>query len=275
LDRKYLLSYVALWDLYYSLDQRKNIDSLYALSLKEFPETPIFKHKYATLKNRINQELIKEVKQSDKSYHYSDISEANYKFMNSKNQLDLPDEQLFGLRRVQQLTDRIMIIKRYNSFGAMDISGNLLIPMDYDTIFKVNDNHIAAIKRKVGMEEIFYYNFFGKLLNYLTFESVIQSGKFFIVRMNANVGLYTNEFKEIFPLQYNDIKVFDNFISAEDKGYKWGCYEKKSKNFIPHEYNSIIPGNFFGVEGARCDKYEEGKGYIKFDFDLKGNLLRR
>ncbi len=277
-DKKFLLAYIDLWNLYYKNEMMMELDNLYDKAIKIFPDSPIFFHKNSTRNDKINpKKYIDKALEIDSNYIFAKISKQNIIYFNTKNPKNVEISQ-FGtkLKYLANLDNRCVIVKVNDKSGVMSTSGEIKIPLKYDEIIKVDENLLCAFSRYEKNNDLvtslIWMNYDGDYKDYAVYKEAVYYGKGFIkFRENFRWGLLNKFGKKIVNAEYDDVEPFDDKLSLIKvmKGEFIGCVNIKGKLIIPIEYHKIIPLEYFGIEGYRC--YKDGK--IVGEFSSKGSRL--
>lgn len=109
--------------------------------------------------------------------------------------------QVTGYERVECLNDGLSKVRKQGKFGAVNRSGQVIIPAEYHNLHFVGEGMV----------------------------SVIQNGK---------LGLIDNTGKVILPVQYDRIAPFSEGLAGVSKGGKFGFVDTAGKFVIPLRYDS-------------------------------------
>lgn len=154
------------------------------------------------------------------------------------------------------LTDSIIVRRKENKVGLIDINGIEILPTEYDRIvpFEYTNGFITIQKeKKVGL-----MNLAGKLIFTCEYDYIKPMGlnsnsgvirrtratnTQFEVGKNGFKGLWNTSFQEIVPIQYESIEFVANkpdFLFVSRYG-KYGIYNIKiKKEIIAPEYNHVL-----------------------------------
>ncbi len=182
---------------------------------------------------------------------------------------------LIGLQKLIQINSGLNVTKIYDHlgsfvkelavftkndlYGLMNVSGEILLPLEYTYIENNEDNHVI-LAQKDGEWEAFDRNVLLKkekedefsdweLVNTLL---KVQHPKTYLW------SVFSREAKQLTPFKYEDIK-FTNYgdATASIDGY-WGMINEKGKEVTEIKYDEIRRGygvTYIGVQGLLSEKY--------------------
>lgn len=128
----------------------------------------------------------------------------------------------------------IVVKDEQNKHGAIDYSGNIILPCIYDDI-EIDDDFLA-VNRKSGNAYIFWTK--TGIMSNEKYESAYASGGYIVVCKNIGYGLCDLEFNMKLPCEYARIKVEEDVIKArrmEDDMVE--IYDKELKLLRVEEYD--------------------------------------
>lgn len=265
-DKKYLLAYTSLWDLYKTLNKQDKLNELYTLAIKMFPDCPVFYYKKACAGKTLNNEEISKAMKADEMFYSAQYSSANNEFIQTgKTKPDIVSQNFFlVMQRVKKMDESNILVRKDNSYGVMNISGKLILPIDYDTILKINSQQYLAIRKvMVGYSVnpnscLYWISLNGKLEKVETkYETAnfIDDG-LINVSIGNSMGCLNLKGDVIIPVEYGFIDHYHSGLIKVMQYDKYGCYNTQGKLIIPIEYESIYQG-----QDDYCKARKNGKDY--------------
>lgn len=152
------------------------------------------------------------------------------------------------------------------SFGLIDSTGVIVVPVIYETMGYVKEGLVVATKEK----KCGFIDKTGKVIVPFIYDLADDFKKgVAIVRKNNKCGIIDKNGKEITPLIYDGMDNFGNDqsgLARVQKGKKWGFIDKKGKEVVPCIYIKAI----FFSDGLALLVREDGKsGFV----DTSGKVI--
>ncbi len=134
--------------------------------------------------------------------------------------------------------NKIFIVKKNSQYGVLDINGNIIVPIDADSI---QENGIYILEKKNNEQK--YYDLSGNIINDLKYEAVnkTKSDKYFIASTtNGKYGVIDNNKNELIEANYTYMEyLFDDyFIATKDDG-DLGIINSKNRTIVEFKYDVI------------------------------------
>lgn len=156
----------------------------------------------------------------------------------------------------------IFVVKRKEKFGFYNISGNEVLPIDFDS-YSIAGNYISATKG----DSMFLYDEHGNLINTDKYKSIRETGNpnFFIaVDDNNFYSIIGKDFQ--IDNNYTNIEyAFDNFFVVTNVEGKAGILDLYSGMEVEPEYDFIIV-----LEGAKALEARLGN-----TVDIYSNIIEK
>ena len=183
----------------------------------------------------------------------------------SKIIIDAFGKALFDVSKydtVAPVTDSYSIVASNEKYGMIDENGKELLPCDYDYLDEICD----IIRARIGFSW-YYFDKKGNPVNVKKYDSFgTDSYNINTVKKDGKYGVIGDNFEEIIPCIYDDIKICDNDIVAVfDEGWRYINIHDESNSYY---YIGRFPYKF--SDGlARVYSEEKGKyGYINKEWEL-------
>ena len=195
------------------------------------------------------------------------FSEGKYFVSSGGSKIIIDDfgKALFDVSKydtVSPVTDGYSIVVSNEKYGMIDENGKELIPCDYDYLDEICD----IIRARIGFSW-YYFDKKGTPVNVKKYNSFgTDSYNINTVKKDGKYGVIGDNFEEIIPCIYDDIKICDNEIVAVfDEGWRYINLNDESNSYY---YVGRFPYKFSNGL-ARVYSEEYGKyGYINKEWEL-------
>ena len=196
------------------------------------------------------------------------------------------------------LNDSVMLIKKGDFWGGLDLQGDTLIPLRFTAWMKVGDEHIQVkdslnwalcrlrdgqllttetyegfradnagnfYPRSNGLEGLMNKN--GELLLPMVYNNIhrLSDGNYYLWRAGL-IGLASAEGKELIAPAYQYVSVFDKGIALVNLHGRWGVINNRGQELVKVIYQKII------FEKGIAKAYLDDESVDIFEFDDQGNL---
>lgn len=190
--------------------------------------------------NKIDTKYVSYSKVSDK---YGIIIDENYNYNIVDKNLNklLKDEYIY----IEYYGNDLFIATKNANTGIIDAAGNVVVPIKYGTITKVNGTDILAATL-LKNSEIDLINAKGSVIKGLE-DAVLENNDNYIkIYSKTNVKYYDKEgnevsYKKLFP---------NNKVYADSKNGKWGFVDSNGNVIVDYKYEMVTEQfeNFVGVK---------------------------
>ena len=148
----------------------------------------------------------------------------------------------------------LAVVKKDSKYGAVNIQGELVVPIEYDKIsgFFINNNVTLSRAEKDGKWGVID-NKNNIVIPFIYETMYYYSDKLFAVEMNNKWGFIDIEGRVIIPFEYKQVWSFNNGVAIAQIDNKWGFIDKENKSVVPfiYDYASWFNDNYIKV---RMDK---------------------
>ena len=161
----------------------------------------------------------------------------------------------------------LFVVKKDNKYGLIDINNHVLLPCEYDSIWKESKNELGTLLKN-GKNGVI--TSFGKIIVPCEYDDLYFTDNKIVVRFlnpkeqdnstvkNYKCGLLNNDGKVILPLIYDGIESLnEGFFKVKIDG-KYGIFSSENMLVTPIKYDDIY--NF--KNGFCIAKIDTGFGYI-------------
>lgn len=153
-------------------------------------------------------------------------------------------------------------------FGVLDKNNKFVISPDYAELNKFGNQGYIARKGQVGA-----LSNQGQEMLPFSFQQINEKQGFLFCKKDGLWGIYTKQCEEIFPCQFQDIKIAkvngNSYLLNQLKG-QWGAIDFNSgKTILANGYNSIVPMSI----GSNKDCFKVTKGNLIGLYDDKGAVI--
>ncbi|MBJ2123180.1 WG repeat-containing protein [Flavobacterium sp. IB48] len=209
-------------------------------------------HKYGIIdefgKERVKPEY-DTIEHPEESYHESEIfvaKKGNYLVLLDKNGKKIYDkikDFSFDHASLGNKIQKIYHIQDLNGkYGAINTTGELVIPIMYDEFrdFRSNNNAIVKYKGKFGLVDLN-----NKITYPIDNEEIEQNSRdlaYYIIKKNGKVGIINKELKTIINFDYQDLQPcfydqINKFIAKQNGLY--GVIDRLGGIIIPFQYTQM------------------------------------
>jgi len=152
---------------------------------------------------------------------------------------------------------RYALVKINNKYGCIDLKGNPITPIQYDSGFQLNRE--KSYRTKIILEKLESQNDLVKMLNrhgrkrskwqpdgrvdrgYKSYKTMLSktqhSDRLSLVRKNHKVGAIDENGVEIIPPEYDHLSLFNQGLSCAKKNDSFGVINKKNETVVPFEFD--------------------------------------
>lgn len=190
--------------------------------------------------NKIDAKYVSYSKVSDK---YGIIIDENYNYNIVDKNLNklLKDDYIY----IEYFRNDLFIATKNANTGIIDAAGNVVVPIKYGTITKINGTDILAATL-LKNNEIDLINAKGSVINGLENAVLENNDNYIKIYSKTNVKYYDKEgnevsYKKLYP---------DNKIYADSKNGKWGFVDSNGNVIVDYKYEMVTEqfGNFVGIK---------------------------
>lgn len=132
----------------------------------------------------------------------------------------------------------LFIAKKDRKQGLIDIEGNKIIPIIYDSVF--SDKHYIYCMSK---KSISIFDKEAKKIKKVDATSIdYQANNYFKIGISNKYGLYDNKLDEVLPIKYDNINLVDYYNKYSllvSENNKWGLLNLDKTQVLPIEYQNI------------------------------------
>lgn len=190
--------------------------------------------------NKIDAKYVSYSKVSDK---YGIIIDENYNYNIVDKNLNklLKDDYIY----IEYFRNDLFIATKNANTGIIDAAGNVVVPIKYGTITKINGTDILAATL-LKNNEIDLINAKGSVINGLENAVLENNDNYIKIYSKTNVKYYDKEgnevsYKKLFP---------NNKVYADSKNGKWGFVDSNGNVIVDYKYEMVTEqfGNFVGIK---------------------------
>lgn len=190
--------------------------------------------------NKIDAKYVSYSKVSDK---YGIIIDENYNYNIVDKNLNklLKDDYIY----IEYFRNDLFIATKNANTGIIDAAGNVVVPIKYGTITKINGTDILAATL-LKNNEIDLINAKGSVIKGLENAVLENNDNYIKIYSKTNVKYYDKEgnevsYKKLYP---------DNKIYADSKNGKWGFVDSNGNVIVDYKYEMVTEqfGNFVGIK---------------------------
>lgn len=190
--------------------------------------------------NKIDAKYVSYSKVSDK---YGIIIDENYNYNIVDKNLNklLKDDYIY----IEYFRNDLFIATKNANTGIIDAAGNVVVPIKYGTITKINGTDILAATL-LKNNEIDLINAKGSVIKGLENAVLENNDNYIKIYSKTNVKYYDKEgnevsYKKLYP---------DNKIYADFKNGKWGFVDSNGNVIVDYKYEMVTEqfGNFVGIK---------------------------
>lgn len=190
--------------------------------------------------NKIDAKYVSYSKVSDK---YGIIIDENYNYNIVDKNLNklLKDDYIY----IEYFRNDLFIATKNANTGIIDAAGNVVVPIKYGTITKINGTDILAATL-LKNNEIDLINAKGSVIKGLENAVLENNDNYIKIYSKTNVKYYDKEgnevsYKKLFP---------NNKVYADSKNGKWGFVDSNGNVIVDYKYEMVTEqfGNFVGIK---------------------------
>ena len=144
--------------------------------------------------------------------------------------------------RVKQksFTDNRLLVKANGKYGVINSKGEFVIPIEYSSI-EYNDNaNLFKVCKKAKYGLISYT---GQEVIPCQFDEMKESNGYQLCKMNSKWGIYTNDYKELYPCLFQDLNIQNingGMVVYTKLNGLWGLINfNNGEQLIPNNYTEI------------------------------------
>lgn len=128
------------------------------------------------------------------------------------------------------------IVKKNDQFGVINHLGEIIVPLEYDSLILKENNYQVSKNNKIGL-----VNLEGKVVISLEYEDIEFYGEAIYVTQNGLIGVYNRQFKLIAEPQFKS-KVWDwgKFILTRENGQSGFVNHKTGDSYYQSPEGEII-----------------------------------
>ena len=157
-----------------------------------------------------------------------------------------------------------IITVKDNKLGLVDNNGNQLVPNNYTEIKSLGeDTDLYIVKNEESK-----YGIYNKLDTKYEEIKPLNNKDIYCVKRDGKYKVINSEEKEIFNLEFDDIKQIENNIIVYSKNKKYGAYEIEQKKNIKCQYNDLV----YTCNNNFIAKVDKSYGIIDLDNKIKQKI---
>ena len=167
------------------------------------------------------------------------------------------------------LSDGLCVVYRGEKAGAIDVYGNVVVPIVYDSVYRHFSDGMAPVVRcnaeRTQVLGIGFVDAQGNLAipfnsDYVGFTD-FSEGLAGVMDTNQKIGFIDKTGRLVIPYRYDAAYTFSEGLCAVKKDGKWGFIDRQGNTVIKHRYNEIYP-------------FTDGLAYVDGDvIDRNGTVI--
>lgn len=144
----------------------------------------------------------------------------------------------------ENFKEQMAIVGNDQLYGVINLKNELLVPINYDTIVRsaFDENFVVAKRKK--KEETLQWGVFtpkGESLLPMVYDTIWweYENKTYVLGRQGQFGLVDKRGKELLPIQYEELSVWDHRMIYVRQNGKQGLLDKRGRELIPCQYDQI------------------------------------
>jgi len=161
-----------------------------------------------------------------------------------------------------QLNGLCFLLEKNNKFGACNLKGDIIIPIEFDYIGYESNDLIIVVNYNNKNNKVGYYNKNGEIVIPLIYDDGTEFHEgFAAIKLNGKWGYINYSGKIVIPLEYEAVTTFKENRAVIKKGNFYGVIDSKGNNITDIKYSYI--GEFY--DGIAVASINSEYGYLNYD----------
>lgn len=189
---------------------------------------------------KIDTDVTSHLKVSDKYYVVID-KEGNYNIEDNSGNLLLKDKYIY----IEFFNDNLFIATQSNKTGVIDANGNIVVPLKYGTVQKINNTKLLEAE-EIENRKIDLIDEKGNICTGLENASIDKLDEYIKIYSKDDVKYFKLdgtqiEYKELYP---------NNTLYAKKQNGKWGFVDANGNTVVNYIYDMVTEqnGKFAGIK---------------------------